>query len=283
MNAVMTPTRDIKELQRIARKLRLAIVQMVGPNQKGHFGGSCSSADFVTALYFSKMRHDPKNPSWPDRDRFLLSKGHSALVQYAALAECGYFPREELAKLKTLGAMLQGHPDRNTTPGVEANTGSLGQGLSLACGMAAGHKIDGRKSKVYCVLGDGEIAEGQIWEAAMAAAHYKLDNVVAILDRNGLMTNGPTDVRYSSSPIDQKWRAFGWHVQEIDGHDMPEILTALDRADEISGQPNIIIARTVKASGIPFAEGRAEFHNGIMTVEQYTEACRVLSTEPIAP
>jgi len=273
----MTPTRDIAELQRIAQKLRLDIVQMVGPGQKGHFGGSCSSADFVTALYFSKMRHDPKNPSWADRDRFLLSKGHSALVQYAALAECGYFPREELKKLKTLGAMLQGHPDRNTTPGVEANTGSLGQGLSIACGMAAGHKIDGRRCTVYCVLGDGEIAEGQIWEAAMAAAHYKLDNVVAILDRNGLMTNGPTDLRYSSSPIDKKWSAFGWHVQTINGHDMQEILNALDAADAIIGQPKIIIARTIKTRGIPFAEGRAEFHNGIMTAEQYAEACRVLA------
>jgi transketolase len=278
----MMQTRDINQLQRIARKMRLDIVQMVGPNQKGHFGGSCSAADFVAALYFSKMRHDPKNPGWADRDRFLLSKGHSALVQYAALAEWGYFPREELKKLKTLGGMLQGHPDKNTTPGVEANTGSLGQGLSLACGMAAGHKIDGRKSKVYCVLGDGEIAEGQIWEAAMAAAHYKLDNVVAILDRNGLMTNGLTDVRYSSSPIDEKWAAFGWHVQDIDGHNMQEILTALDKADEIVGQPKIIIARTTKARGIPFAEGRAEFHNGIMNAEQYAEACRALSAESTA-
>ena len=281
MSAIVQ-TRDIGELQRIARKIRLDIVQMVGPGQKGHFGGSCSSADFVTALYFSKMRHDPQNPDWEDRDRFLLSKGHSALVQYAALAQWGYFPREELKKLKTLGAMLQGHPDRLTTPGIEANTGSLGQGLSIACGMAAGLRIDGRNSKVYCVVGDGEIAEGQIWEAAMAAAHYKLENVVAILDRNGLMTNGATDVRYSSSPIDKKWAAFGWHVQEINGHDMREILEALDKADTIHGRPKMIIARTIKARGIPFAEGRAEFHNGIMTAEQYAQACRALEAEPEA-
>ena len=282
MNDSAMQTRDIRELQQIARKIRLDIVQMVGPGQRGHFGGSCSAADLVTALYFAKMRHDPKNPSWPDRDRFLLSKGHSALVQYAALAECGYFPREELARLKTLGAMLQGHPDRNTTPGVEANTGSLGQGLSLACGMAAGHKIDGRKCRVYCLLGDGEIAEGQIWEAAMAAAHHRLDNVVAIIDRNGLMATGPTDIRYRSSPLEKKWSAFGWHVQEINGHDFPEILRALDQADEISGQPKIIIARTVKGAGLPFAEGRAEFHNGALTAEQYAEACRLLADEPAA-
>jgi transketolase len=280
--SAIVQTRDIGELQRIARKIRLDIVQMVGPGQKGHFGGSCSSADFVTALYFSKMRHDPQNPDWEDRDRFLLSKGHSALVQYAALAQWGYFPREELRKLKTLGAMLQGHPDRLTTPGIEANTGSLGQGLSIACGMAAGLRIDGRSSKVYCVVGDGEIAEGQIWEAAMAAAHYKLENLVAILDRNGLMTNGATDVRYSSSPIDKKWAAFGWHVQDINGHDMREILEALDKADTIRGQPKMIIARTIKARGIPFAEGRAEFHNGIMTAEQYAQACQALAAEPEA-
>ncbi len=180
----------IAELERRARAIRLNIVRMVGVNQRGHLGGSCSIADVVAALYFSKMRHDPKDPSWPDRDRFLLSKGHAALVQYAALAECGYFAKEELPRTKTLGSMLQGHPDLKCTPGVEANTGSLGQGLSIACGIAAGLRLYGRRSRIYCVVGDGELAEGQIWEAAMAAAAFKLENLTAILDCNGLQATG---------------------------------------------------------------------------------------------
>jgi len=272
---------DIKRLEQTARRIRLNIVEMIGVGQKGHLGGSCSIADVVTALYFAKMRHDPRNPRWEDRDRFLLSKGHAALVQYSALAECGYFPKEELKKVKTLGAMLQGHPDMTTTPGVEANTGSLGQGISLACGMAAGLRLNGRKSKVYCILGDGELAEGQVWEAALGAAHYKLDNLTAFIDRNGLMTNGLTDKRYSTSPLLEKWQAFGWFTQEIDGHDMRSILDALEKADTVSGKPKMIIARTVKSKGVAFAEGRPEFHNGIMSSAQYEEACKALSSEAV--
>ena len=279
----MTPTRDIDELRRIARKLRLDIVQMVGPGQKGHFGGSCSSADIVTALYFSKMRHDPRNPLWPDRDRFLLSKGHAALVQYAALAECGYFAKEELRHAKRYGSMLQGHPDLKSTPGVEANTGSLGQGLSIACGMAAGLRIDGRSSRVYCVIGDGELAEGQIWEAAMAGAAFRLDNLVAILDCNGLQATGPVAQRFNTNPLPEKWRAFGWHVQEINGHDMGDILQALDEADSIKGKPKMIIARTVKGAGIPFAENKVEFHNGLLDAGQFETACALLSADPVVP
>jgi transketolase len=260
--------------------MRLHILAMVGVGQKGHLGGSCSIADVVATLYFSRLRHDPKNPQWAQRDRFLLSKGHAALVQYAALAECGYFAMEEMQKVKTLGGMLQGHPDMLTTPGVEANTGSLGQGLSLACGMAAGLKIDGRANKVYCVCGDGEMAEGQIWEAALGAAHYKLDNLTAFLDLNGLMTNGRTDLRYSTSPLAEKWRAFGWFTQEIDGHDVPGILGALDQANAVLGKPKMIICRTVKGKGIPCAEGRAEFHNGILTAAQYEEARAALAEVP---
>jgi transketolase len=250
---------------------------MVGIGQKGHFGGSCSIADVVACLYFSRMKHDPKNPNWEGRDRFLLSKGHSAPVQYAALAECGYFDKSELTKLKTLGAALQGHPDRLTTPGVEANTGSLGQGLSLACGMAAGLKIDKLPNRVYCVCGDGEMAEGQIWEAALGAAHYKLDNLTAFLDRNGLMTNGSTDVRYSTNPLTDKWRAFGWHVQEIEGHDISAILAAIDCANAHAGRPHMIVCRTIKGKGIPCAEGRHEFHNGILSKEQFEETLAALS------
>ncbi|MBN2318456.1 MAG: transketolase [Acidobacteria bacterium] len=267
---------DIENLEGIARRIRLNIVRMVGVGQKGHLGGSCSIADVVTALYFSKMRHDPANPDWPNRDRFLLSKGHAALVQYAALAEAGYFPKDELKNAKRLGSILQGHPDLKSTPGVEANTGSLGQGLSIACGIAAGLRIDGRDSRIYCVVGDGELAEGQIWEAAMAAAAFKLNNVVAILDQNGLQAMGPVAQRFNTNPMVEKWRAFGWHVLEIDGHSMQEILAALDSVDLVREKPKMIIARTVKGSGLPFAENRVEFHNGQLDAGQYEEACALL-------
>lgn len=272
---------DIQKLERMARTIRLNIVQMVGVGQRGHLGGSCSIADVVTALYFHKMRHDPANPAWPNRDRFLLSKGHAALVQYAALAECGYFPKEELKRVKRLGSMLQGHPDLKCTPGVEANTGSLGQGLSIACGIAAGLRMDGRPSRVYCVVGDGEMAEGQIWEAAMAASAFKLDNLIAILDQNGLQAMGVVAQRFNTNPVDEKWRAFGWHVLEINGHDMKEILRALDAVDEIKGKPKMIIARTIKGSGIPFAENRVEFHNGQFDEAQFESACACLAGDPV--
>ncbi len=267
---------NIERLEGIARRIRLHIVEMIGVGQKGHLGGSCSIADVVTALYFSKMRYDPSNPDWPDRDRFLLSKGHAALVQYAALAEAGYFPKDELKNTKRLGSILQGHPDLKSTPGVEANTGSLGQGLSIACGIAAGLRIDGRSSRVYCVVGDGELAEGQIWEAAMAAAAFKLNNVVAILDQNGLQAMGPVEQRFNTNPMVEKWRAFGWHVLEIDGHKMQEILAALDSVDLIHGKPKMIIARTIKGAGIPFAENRVEFHNGQLDAVQFEEARALL-------
>lgn len=271
---------DIRKLELMARTMRLDIIQMVGVGQRGHLGGSCSIADVVTALYFSKLRHDPANPSWPDRDRFLLSKGHAALVQYAALAECGYFPKEELKKVKRCGAMLQGHPDLKSTPGIEANTGSLGQGLSIACGIAAGLRIDGRASRVYCVVGDGELDEGQIWEAAMAASAYRLDNLIAILDCNKLQAMGPVAQRLNTNPLPEKWRAFGWHVLEIDGHDMGKILRALDDVDGIKGQPKMIIAHTIKGAGIPFAENKVEFHNGQLDEAQFEKACAWLTADP---
>ncbi len=272
---------DIQKLERMARAIRLDIVRMVGIGQRGHLGGSCSIADVVTALYFYKMRHNPSDPLWPDRDRFLLSKGHAALVQYAALAECGYFPKSELGRVKVCGAMLQGHPDLKTTPGIEANTGSLGQGLSIACGIAAGVRIDGRSSRVYCVVGDGEIAEGQIWEAAMSATVFKLDNLVAILDCNGLQAMGVVAQRFNTGPLADKWRAFGWHVAEINGHDMSHIVQTLDEADAIRGKPKMIIARTIKGAGIPFAENRVEFHNGQLDQAQFETACACLAAEAV--
>lgn len=267
----------ITELERKARALRLNIIKMIGVGQKGHLGGSFSLAEIVTALYFYKMKHDPKNPQWEERDRFLLSKGHAALVQYAALAEAGYFPKEEIEKVKCLGAMLQGHPDMLTTPGIEANTGSLGQGLSIACGIAAGLRLDGKKNKVYCIVGDGEIAEGQIWEAAMTASFYRLENLTAILDKNGLQATGAIVERYDTNPLAEKWKAFGWHVAEMDGHNVKEIIEVLDSVDRIQGRPKMIIARTVKGKGLPFTENNVAFHNGELTQEQFEKACVALA------
>ena len=279
----MIRTRNPEELARIARLVRSHIVREVGINQKGHLGGSCSAADIVTALYFYKLRIDPARPDWPDRDRFLLSKGHSALAQYACLAEWGFFPREELLRVKQLGSLLQGHPEVDRTPGVEANTGSLGQGISMACGMAAGLRLDGRASRVYCILGDGETCEGQVWEASHAASFYRLDNLVAILDNNGLMTNGKLTERYNTGPYPEKWRAFGWHVLEIDGHDLSQIVDALDAAEKVKGRPTMIVAHTTKGKGVSFAENRPEYHNGTLSREQYGAAMRELGADPDQP
>jgi transketolase len=267
---------SIEELSKKAKAVRLNIVKMVGPNKTGHFGGSCSIADVVSVLYFQKMKHDPKNPHWEDRDRLIFSKGHAAIVQYAALGMCGYFPEEELTGLKSLGSMLQGHPDMRKTPGIEANTGSLGQGLSISCGIAAGAKLDAKSYRVYCIVGDGEIAEGQIWEAAMSAANYKLDNLTVIVDRNRLQATGAIAERFDTNPLKEKWEAFNWNVIEIDGHDIEQIINALDEAEKVKGKPTVIIANTVKGKGISFAENNAAFHNGALTSEQYEQACKSL-------
>jgi len=269
----------IEQLEKKAKKIRYNIIRTIGIGKKGHLGGSCSIADIITALYFYKMKHDPRNPKWEKRDRFLLSKGHAALAQYAVLAECGYFAEEELDKVKEFGGMLQGHPDMTRTPGIEANTGSLGQGLSIASGIAAGLRIDGNvTSRVYCVVGDGELAEGQVWEAAMAATFYKLDNLVAILDKNGIQATGPIVERFDTNPLPDKWKAFGWYIMQIDGHNMKDIVQALDKADEIKGQPVIVIARTVKGKGVSFAEHKAAFHNGMLDESQYEQACMEFQT-----
>lgn len=271
---------DQKEKQALlerAKEIRKDIVTMIGVGKAGHLGGSCSLADIVTVLYFHKMKHDPKNPKMPERDRFMLSKGHAAIVQYAALMECGYFDKESaIHTLKKMGSRLQGHPDMRKLVGIEANTGSLGQGVSLAAGMAAGVKLDKLDSKVYVCVGDGELAEGQLWEAFMSAANFGLDNLRVIIDRNGLQATGKTEDRFKIGRLEEKMRAFGFEVLVIDGHDMDAIAEALDAADEVKGRPVCIIADTVKGKGVPFAEGVASFHNGTLTDEQYQEALRIL-------
>lgn len=262
---------NIKMLEQKARKLRYNIVKMIGPGKAGHYGGSCSVADIIAALYFYKMKHDPKKPGMKGRDKLVLSKGHSGLAQYSAMAECGYFPEEELWRFKKLGAMLQGHPDYLKIPGIEAGTGSLGQGLSIACGLAAAAKLDDEPTTVYCIVGDAETAEGQIWEAATSASFYALDNLVVIMDRNRLCAMGTICERFDRNDPKRKWEAFGFEVIEIDGHNMEEIIKALDAADVRGGKPKIIIANTVKGKGIPIAEGNFTFHNGMLNEQQHAD------------
>ena len=270
---------SIQDLKRMAQKLRRDVVISVGVGVAGHVGGSCSAADLGAALYFYKMKHDPKNPKMRDRDRFLLSKGHVAILQYAALAEAGYFPVEDLSHTKEIGFYLQGHPDVLKTPGIEAGTGSLGQGLSLGLGMALGNRLQGIDSNVYVMMGDGEIAEGQIWEAALAASAHKTDHLIGILDQNGLQAMGCVADRMDTNPLPEKWASFGWNVIVIDGHNMEEIVDALNRADHYNGKPTVIIAHTVKGKGISFAENVVSYHNGMLTEETYRQALDELSLD----
>ncbi|MCD6518620.1 MAG: transketolase [Anaerolineae bacterium] len=263
---------QLHELKRRAAELRLHVVRMMGAGKAHHFGGSLSSADIVTALYFYKMRYDPQNPAWPDRDRFIMSKGHCVPAQYAALAMLGVIPLEELPTLKELGSRLQGHPAAHLVPGIEGCTGSLGQGLSFANGMALAARIQKRNYQVYCLLGDGETQEGQVWEAAMTASKQCLGNLTAIIDGNGLKAMDEPSCAKLMEPMAQKWAAFGWYVREIDGHDMDQICQALDWAEENADAPSMIIAHTVKGKGISFIEGRPEFHNAPLTEEQLQKA-----------
>jgi transketolase len=269
----MHPQPLIKELEEKALGIRKGILEIMAGGKRGHFGGSLSIADIIAALYFHQMNVDPKNPGWEDRDRFVLSKGHSVLAQYVALAELGYFPKEELKKVKKLGCILQGHPDRLKTPGIEASTGSLGQGLSVACGIALGAKIINKKYRVYALVGDGESTEGMIWEAAIFAAHYNLDNLTGITDQNRLMASGGTIV----GSLAPKWRAFGWEVKEINGHDMGEILDALDWAVTVKNRPVMVVCNTVKGRGISFVENNVDFHHCALTAEQYEKAWNELN------
>ena len=250
----------LEHLQERAKTMRRHIITMLGEAGSGHPGGSLSAADIVATLYFKVMNLDPQQPGWPERDRFVLSKGHAAPVLYAALAERGFFPVEELMTLRKLDSRLQGHPDMKKLPGVEMSTGSLGQGLSAANGMALAARLDGRDYRVYVLVGDGETQEGQIWEAAMAAAHYRLDHVIAFLDHNGLQIDGSIREVMSPEPVADKWRAFGWDVQIIDGHDIRQILNAVKYAQQVNGRPSMIICETVKGKGVSFMENEAGWH-----------------------
>jgi len=251
---------NIADLEGIARKLRRHVITMISRAGSGHPGGSLSAADIVTALYFRVMRHDPANPRWPDRDRFILSKGHAAPVLYAALAECGYFPLEWLTTLRKSGACLQGHTDSRLTPGVDMSAGSLGQGLSVGIGMALAAKLDKKDYRTYILLGDGECQEGQVWEAAMFAPNYKLDNLTAIVDYNGLQLDGFTRQIMDLEPFVEKWRSFKWEVLEVDGHDMKQVVDALQKAGQVEGKPVVIVARTVKGKGVSFIENNVDWH-----------------------
>lgn len=264
----------LDHLRYIAAKMRYHIVRMMGANKAHHFGGSLSATDLVAALYFYKMRYDPKNPRWPDRDRFVMSKGHAVPAQYAALALLGVLSVEELPTLKQLGSRLQGHPAMHYTPGLEGCTGSLGQGLSYSNGIALAARVQNRHYRVYCLLGDGELHEGQNWEAAMTSSTKCLYNVTAIVDCNGLKAMDETKCGKALEPLARRWEAFGWVAREIDGHDMAQICEALDWATAVSDAPQVIIARTVKGKGVSFMENQAGFHNAPITEEQWNQAMR---------
>lgn len=261
-----------KQLEKTACKVRMGVIEGVYNAKSGHPGGSLSISDVLTYLYFAKLNVDPKNPKWADRDRFVLSKGHCAPALYSVLAERGFFDKSELKSLRHIGAMLQGHPDMKGTPGVDMSTGSLGQGISAAAGMALGGKLSSAAYKVYAILGDGEIEEGQVWEAAMFAAHNKLDNLVAIVDNNGLQIDGKITDVCSPMPITDKFEAFGWHVITMDAHDFDDIERAFDEAEKINGKPVAIVMASVKGKGVSFMENQVGWHGTAPNAEQYAQA-----------
>lgn len=269
--------KDLKSLESIAKNIRRSIVSMICEAKSGHPGGSLSIVDVLTALYYDEMNIDPLKPEMEGRDRFVLSKGHAAPALYAVLAEKGYFPKEELMTLRKFGSHLQGHPDMKKVPGVEISTGSLGQGLSVANGMALNAKIFKEDYRVYVMIGDGELQEGQIWEAAMTAAHYKLDNICAFVDSNNLQIDGNVDAVMGVEPLDKKWEAFGWNVLSIDGHNFEEIFSALAAAKACKGKPTLILAKTIKGKGVSFMENVCGFHGTAPTVEERDKALAELA------
>ena len=270
---------EIKQLRVLANKARMGAILGTYHAKSGHPGGSLSAADIFTYLYFKEMNVDPQAPQWEDRDRFVLSKGHCCPSLYAVLALKGYFDWDELISLRHVGAMLQGHPDMKGTPGIDMSTGSLGQGVSAACGMALAGKLDNKDYRVYTVLGDGEVEEGQVWEAAMFASHHKLDNLVVIVDQNGLQIDGPVAEVGGIEPLDKKFEAFGFEVIKIDGHDFEQIKDALDRAKTVKGKPTAILAKTVKGKGVSFMENQVGWHGVAPNKEQYEAATAELQAE----
>jgi transketolase len=268
---------SLEDLQAMAKTLRRHIIEMTSAAASGHPGGSLSAVEIVTALYFSVMRYKPEEPEWPDRDRFILSKGHAAPLLYSVLAELGYLSTEEICTLRKIDSRLQGHPDKSCTPGLEATSGSLGQGLSIGIGVALAGRLDAKGYRVYVLLGDGECDEGQVWEAAMAAAHFKLDHLVGIVDHNGLQIDGWNKDVMNLEPLPDKWRSFGWNVIEVDGHDFTQILAAFEQAQRVKGQPTMIVAHTIKGKGVSFMENNADFHGKAPTREEAEKALRELA------
>ncbi|MEA3442232.1 MAG: transketolase [Chloroflexota bacterium] len=264
----------VPQLEGMAKRLRRHVITMIATAGSGHPGGSLSATDIITALYFKVMRYNPQKPQWQERDRFILSKGHAAPILYAALAESGYFPIEELKTLRKIDSRLQGHTDRNLTPGVEMSAGSLGMGLSFAIGVALNAKLDSKDYWTYVLLSDGECDEGQTWEAALSAAHFRVNNLTAIIDRNGMQLTGWTRDIMNLESLSEKWQAFGWHVIEIDGHDFNQIIAALEEAK--NNQPTVIIAHTVKGKGVSFMENNAAFHGKAPTTEEAERALQEL-------
>jgi transketolase len=269
--------KTLKQLEKQAEIIREDIIKMVEHAGSGHIAGPLGMADILTALYFRILRHDPKEPNWPHRDIFLMSNGHCVPVQYAAMANAGYFPKKELLSLRQLGSRLQGHPERKSLPGLENTSGPLGSGLSQACGIALSLKMDQDKNRlVYITTGDGELNEGQNWEAIMLAAKYNLDNIIAIVDRNNIQIDGPAEQVMPLESLRDKWESFGWHVQEIDGHNIEAIIDACAMARAVSGKPSVIIAHTIPGKGVHFMEGDFKWHSGVPTHPQANQALKDL-------
>ena len=270
---------DDKQYEKLAAKIRIDCLRAIHNAGSGHPGGSLSAADIVTALYFREMNIDPADPKKADRDKFILSKGHAGPVQYAALAERGYYPVEDMMSLRKIGSPFQGHPNMHKVPGIEMSTGSLGQGISVSVGMALANKLDGNPGRIYTLLGDGELQEGIVWEAAMSSAHYKLDNLVAIVDWNGLQIDGKNDDVMTVKPIDQKFASFGWNVVNIDGHSFEQIFDAFDQARQCAEKPTAIIARTHKGRGVSFMEDNPGWHGKAPNEEETKQAVEELGGE----